>query len=179
MNGTITATCAGWYTYGAGIGTGLTDSSSATVTNLTITGGIVAANWDGPSSSGRGIGPGDGGTVGLLHFSGNVTVKSRQLQASSIHLSDGSLLFVTDHASLFVVAPSVYGTVDLTILFSVVPGSLVVAWLNRSVLHIGKVSGLDDAGWALCLLSSKVERCFSDQFVPVRSLAVSVPGEDL
>jgi hypothetical protein len=91
-------------------------------------GGIVAAGWN--SSSGRGIGPGDGGTVGLLHFSGNVTVKSGPLSASSILLSDGSLLFVTDQESLFDGDRSVDGTVDLTILFSVETDSQNSSWFN-------------------------------------------------
>jgi hypothetical protein len=72
------------------------------------------------SSSGRGIGRGDGRTVDLLHFSGNVTVKRHQLQASSILLSDGSLLSVTDQSLLFVGDRSIDGTIDLTILLSCV-----------------------------------------------------------
>jgi hypothetical protein len=97
------------------------------------------------------------------------------VQASSILLSDGSLLFVTDQPSLFVADPPVHGTVDLTILFPVVTVSQNFSWCNRSVLHIG----LDGVGGALCLLSSGVERCFSDQLVPVQGLAVSIPREDL
>jgi hypothetical protein len=59
MNGTITATSAGGS--GAGIGTGsMEGKGGSSLTSATIAGGIVMADWDGLSPSGRGIGPGDG-----------------------------------------------------------------------------------------------------------------------
>jgi hypothetical protein len=182
MNGTITTTCTGSSALGAGIGTGQVQkdrgSCTSTFTNLTITGGVVSARSGGSASSGYAIGPRTGGTFDVLQLSGTTTVKGARLRASSILLSDGSLLFVTDQSTLFLVTPSVSGTVDIAVLFSIktAENAPTFSWLNRPVLRIGELKDVAGSGRNLCLLSSGTGRCFSDPLILLQSLAVSVPG---
>jgi hypothetical protein len=110
-----------------------------------------------------------------------VTVRSPLLKASSILLSDGWFVFVTNAVGFLSGALSSSGTVGLAILYSPVIGddSQDFSWLNRPVLHLGNVGGLADGGWSLRLLSDSagIERSLFDQLNPVRSLIVSVRGE--
>jgi hypothetical protein len=106
-------------------------------------------------------------------------VKSSLLNASSILLSDGFFVFVTNTAGFLSGTLSSSGTVDLAILYStaIEDDSQDFSWLNRTVLHLGNVSGFADGGWLLRLLSSGIKRSLFDQFIPIRSLVLSVPGE--
>jgi hypothetical protein len=59
-------------------------------------------------------------------------------------LSDGWFVFITDAVGFLSGTLSSSGTVDLAILYSAVIGadSQDFSWLNRTVLHLGNVSGL-------------------------------------
>jgi hypothetical protein len=184
--GNITAVSNGTDARGAGIGTGYAfadfgGTSTSRLVNLMICDANVTARCNGTDARGAGIGPGSGGTVDDLRLSGNLTVRSSLLKASSILLSDGWFVFITISTSFLKGTLSSSGTVNLAILYSTVIGddSQDFSWLNRTVLHLGNVSSLDEGGWSLRLLSDSagIERSLFDEFHPVPSLVLSVRDE--
>jgi hypothetical protein len=180
MNGTIIATCAGSSSSvsGSGIGTGYTESpGNAAIGNITISGGHIST-----LNSVYGIGSGEGtGEVVYLRLSGRAIVHSSSLVASSIVLSDGPLVFITDDAPLFQGPLSSSGKVELAILYASVTGTEQGEFsnLNATLLQIRQVNDLTGGGWWWRLESPGAERWFYDESIAVQRLVVTVPGEGL
>jgi hypothetical protein len=133
--GNITAMCSGTGAYLSGIGSGYAFAQSkgtpkSTLVNLAITGGNITADCTGSPLPGSAIRPGSGGTVDHLRLSGHVTVRSPLLMASSILLSDGGFVFMTDAVGLLSRPLSSSGTVDLAILYSTMSGDDSQAFLR-------------------------------------------------
>jgi hypothetical protein len=186
VSGNITASGS---SYGAGIGSGsATAGGASTVAVLSILGGTIRANG---TLAGIGSG-GNGGAVGRVIFSGTAALICNggpgkfAVSASSIVLSNASVIFGTAAARLFGVSPSREGPLSLAILYGSVTSSQAepLSSLNAPILQIGNVSFHppregDCVGWTFCVSASDAENCIAAHFTEVRevkSVVLSIPS---
>jgi hypothetical protein len=149
VSGNITANSS---SYGSGIGSGQgIQSGSSTVEFLSVLGGTIRS--DGVLV---GIGSGgEGSETRRVTFSGTVAVICNAdgtkfpINASSILLSDASLIFVTQGDRLFGVSPSHEGWLNLTILYgsTTSPEAEPLLGLNAAILQIGNLSFNPPIDW--------------------------------
>jgi hypothetical protein len=161
---------------GSGIGSGsATGNGSSTVGALSLLGGTIRANG---TLAGIGSG-GDGGEVGRVVFSGTIALicnaaKAKfPVNASSILLSNASLIFGTDGDRLFGSSPSREGWLELTILYGRATSreAEAVSGLNAAFLQIGNLSfsppvdleGSPAWRWIFCVSGSGDEQCSAMQ----------------
>jgi hypothetical protein len=155
-----------------------------------VLGGTIRAS--GPLA---GIGSGgENGEVGLLMFRGmialicNANGEKFAVSASSILLSDASLIFGTQANRLFGVSPTLEGWLNLTILY----GCETTGWaeplsgLNATFLQIGNLNfnapldlnGFTGLPWTFCVSKSGDEKWFlrqSTEMTEMKSAVVSLP----
>jgi hypothetical protein len=143
-------------------------------------GGRITANG---ALTGIGSG-GQGGDVKRLIFSGNAELlcnadsPSFVVNASSIELTNCSLVFTTPRKRLFGASPSNSGSLNLTILFGDVTseGDEPLTRLNATFLQIGKLSLPDKESWSFCISGMRDERCIRSEARTVQSLLFSTDG---
>jgi hypothetical protein len=176
LNGNITASSPDG---GAGIGAGYGSYAAISlIENLSILGGKITANG---TLTGTGSG-GEGGEVQFLKFSGNTTVTCDSdpgkfpVNASSIVLSNGSLIFTTPRNQLFGVSPSSSGLLNLLVMYEIVTTqwSESLSQLNVSLLQIGNITAPESRDWKLCICGECQQECYLTQSSVVKSLIVSV-----
>jgi hypothetical protein len=146
VSGNITANSSlSFYGYGSGIGSGsATSGGASTVEALSVLGGTIRGH-----GAVAGIGSaGGGGETRLLAFRGtaalicNANAGKFPINASSIVLSDASLIFGTESDRLFGVSPLLAGWLNLTIVYgsATSAGTERLSGLNASILQIGNLS---------------------------------------
>jgi hypothetical protein len=154
-------------------------------------GGTIRANG---RLAGIGCG-GEGGAVGLLIFSGTAAVICNggpgqfAVNASSIVLSNASVIFGTAGDRLFGVSPSREGRLSLAILYGNATSREAepLSSLDAPILQIGNVSfdppldgdGSAAVGWTFCVSGSDAGNCIAAHFTEVRevkSVILSIPS---
>jgi hypothetical protein len=143
-------------------------------------GGKIRANG---TLAGIGSG-GEGGEVKLLRFSGNAVltcdanVSKFPVNASSIVISNASLMFITPRNRLFGVSPSNSNLFKLVILYeSLTNQPQESLWkLNATFLQIGNLTIPQSNDWIFCVSDVGHNDCFPMRSSVVKSLIVSVPS---
>jgi hypothetical protein len=179
LNGNITASSSSW---GAGIGAGRgLISSPSSIANLSIFGGRITANG---TLAGIGSG-GEGGEVKMLKITGNAVLSCDAnftkfpVHASSIVLTNASLVFITPRNRLFGVSPFRSGLLNLVIVYENVTtqGSELLSNLNATFLQIGNITVPLSNEWTICVSGSGYEDCYPIRSSVMKSLIVTVPIE--
>jgi hypothetical protein len=179
MDGNITASSSSW---GAGIGAGRGESGGKSfVETLAIMGGRISANG---TLAGIGSG-GEGGEVKQLRFAGRAVLicdaifTKFPINASSIVLTNASLVFTTPRNRLFGVGPSSSGLLNLVIVYGNVTtqGSEPLSNLKATFLQIGNITVPLSNDWTICVSGSGYEHCSLTRSAVMKSLIVTVPLE--
>jgi hypothetical protein len=188
MNGNITASSS---SVGSGIGSALGQPGgtapdpnlpglyASVVATLSILGGTIRAN-----GVTAGIGSGVGGELRSLFISGravivcNTNTSNYPVKASSIRLSNPSVVFATNGPRVFGASPSSSGSVNLSIWYGTVRTSDTepLSGLNAPFLRLGNVSLPDSRSWTFCISGDSFRRCIDADSVDVKSLTFSVPS---
>jgi hypothetical protein len=179
MNGNITANSS---REGSGIGAGVGNNGGFSfVETLSIMGGRVTAN-----GTLAGIGSGnEGSEVKQLKFTGNAVLTCDTnrakvpVHASSIVLTNASLIFTTPRNRLFGVSPSCSGLLNLVIVYENVTtaGSELLSNLNATFLQIGNITAPLSNDWTVCISGENHEACYVTHSSVVKSLIVSIPSQ--
>jgi hypothetical protein len=158
LNGNINASSSD---SGAGIGAGTETGENggrSIVENLRLIGGNITAKG---ILAGIGSG-GEGGDVKTLTFAGSrlrITCAANEpkfpINASSIVLSNPSVIFETPAGRLFGVNPKQIDSINLTILFRTPTSDFgeSLSGLNATLLQIGTLSPTLSGDWTLCSIS--------------------------
>jgi hypothetical protein len=128
---------------------------------------------------------GEGGLVQSLRFSGNpvlicnTKVGTFPVNATSVVLSDASLIFVTQGNRLFGASPSQQRSLNLTILYGNVTweGSEPLSRLNANFLQIADFKLPLSDEWVLCISGENHERCFGTETLVPKGIILSVPSK--
>jgi hypothetical protein len=135
------------------------------------------------SSSGAAIGCGlRGGELDLLLLSGSCLIDCKSngltpgVNATSIVISDGSFVFVSDDAPLFGTCPSSVGRFDMVIVYHEVSSEATerLCSLPGPFLHVGNLSipCPESCSFEFCVRTSGLERCFDDTTPRILSVIV-------
>jgi hypothetical protein len=167
---------------GAGIGGGRgRTGGKSPIETLFIMGGRITANG---TLGGIGSG-GEGGEVRLLRITGNAVLTcdadltKSPINASSIVLTDASLVFTTPRNRLFGVSPSSSGLLNSVIVSGNVTtqGSEPLSNLNATFLQIGNITVPLSNDRTICISGSGYEHCYPTRSAVMKSLIVTVPHE--
>jgi hypothetical protein len=179
MNGDIKASSSSG---GAGIGAGRGASGGQSfIETLVIIGGRITANG---TLAGI-VSGGEGGEVKQLRLTGNTvlacdaTFTKFPISASSIILTNASLVFTTPRNRLFGVSPSGSGLSNMVIVYGNVTtqGGEPLSSLSPTFLHIGNVTVPPSNDWTVCTSGGNREACHATHSSVVRSLLVSIPSQ--
>jgi hypothetical protein len=160
---------------GSGIGTGsATDGGNSRIENLTI----KNANVTGSSSTGgSGIGTGANAGIGLVHFSGSLTLVCDLLRAATISVSNASIVAFTRAPVLFETAPTLSGAFALAVFYGTAANASQEGWVGEvPYLSIGNLSLPLEGDWRF-RVSEEDQDWSPYSFGSVRGLFIKLAGE--
>jgi hypothetical protein len=179
LNGNITASSSNG---GAGIGAGNgVIGGSSLVRNLSIHGGMITSKG---TFAGIGSG-GEGGEVTIMTFSGNPMIICYAnlihfpVNASSIIITNASLIFATPRNRLFGVSPSSSTLFKMMIMYGDVTrqGHEPVSKLNATFLQIENITAPLSKDWLFSVCGAGPEDCYQSRSTNVKSIIVTLPWQ--
>jgi hypothetical protein len=168
--------------YGAGIGCGYLDSGQSVIGEITIADSVVVASGSDYAPS---VGAGkDRSQVDLLVFSGQNLVNSSsteecpQVNASSILLSNASVVVVAHHMPVFNTDPVSEGWFDLVTFYREKAPTMVerLSLLADPFLHVQQFRIPGHRSGRMCIANEGYCRCFDGYSEGVSSAVISAPS---